>query len=261
MKKYNDRKSQLIIICLFVALIAATFLMTLIKADSEKKAAVNMDAPLQAAFQESNATFTMITAQGWAEIDNVFHDGEELFSFYESMKEVIGDDDLLSLDEYDDEAYAGITVYGVTEQGYDLDLVLQSMGDQEDGNDTYLIVNLTDTSSVSNLNEIETYLSTLFASVSSDAAPSLLIEGKYDELKSKREKKKIAKAIFRALDGDVEEKVSGDGYVSYSGYTDLIDQSVTSDDHEVNLQVALSDDEEDQCTLIYIGSPVVFSDF
>lgn len=261
MAKYNNRRNQMIVIGLFIALIACTFLMTLMKMPSSEEAAAGVDTPLLTAFKESNADFTRITAQGWSQIDNVFHDGEELFSFYESIREVLGDDDLLSLDEYDDDAYAGITVFGNTEQGYDLDLVLQSMADEDAGNETYIIVNLTDEIDVHDIDEVDTYLDTIFASVSSTSDPSLLIEGKYEELKSKREKKKIAKAIFKALDGKIEEKVSDDGYISYSGYTELIADSITSDNHKINLQVALSDDEENQSTIIYIGSPVVFSDF
>lgn len=261
MQKVYDRKALLFIIGLFVAVVAATFLMALYKADNAKETATNLDVPLLAAFQESNAGFTSITAQGWAELDHVFHNGEELFSFYESMKEVIGSDDLLSVDEYDDEGYAGITVYGTTAQGYNLDMVLQSMADEEGGGNTYVIVNLTDKASASDLGDIQTYLGKVFSSVSAQKDLSLLIEGKYDDLLSKREKKKITKAIFKALDGDIEEKVAGDGYTSYSGYTSLIENNVTSGDHKVNLQVALSDNEEDGYTSIYIGSPVVFSDF
>jgi hypothetical protein len=261
MTKNNYRKNQLIVIGLFVALIACTFLMTLMKNPSAEETAVGVDAPLLTAFKESNADFTRITAQGWSQIDDVFHDGEELFSFYESIKEVLGDDDLLSIDEYDDESYAGITVFGNTEQGYDIDLVLQSMADEDAGNETYLILNLTDEQNMNDLVDVNAYLETIFAAVSTESAPSLLIEGSYDELKSKREKKKIAKAIFRALDGKVEEKISDDGYISYSGYTDLIAESITSGNHKINLQVALSDNEENQSTIIYIGSPVVFSDF
>lgn len=261
MAKYNNRRNQLIVIGLFVALIACTFLMTLLKLPSAEKTSTVADTPLLTAFKESGADFTRITAQGWCQIDNVFHDGEELFTFYESIKEVLGDDDLLSLDEYDDQSYAGITVFGNTEQGYDIDLVLQSMADVDAGNETYLIVNLADENDVHDIEAVGTYLDTIFAAVSQESDPSLLIEGKYDELKSKREKKKIAKAIFKALDGKIEEKISDDGYVSYSGYTSLISNSITSDNHKINLQVALSDDEEDQATIIYIGSPVVFSDF
>ncbi|HMM06258.1 MAG TPA: YwmB family TATA-box binding protein [Clostridiales bacterium] len=261
MAKYNNRKNQLIVIGLFIALIACTFLMTLMKLPSAEEASAVVDKPLLTAFKESEADFTCITAQGWCQIDTVFHGGEELFSFYESIKEVLGDDDLLSIDEYDDQSYAGITVFGNTEQGYEMDLVLQSMADEASGSETYLIVNLSDEQDVRDIDEVDTYLGTIFAAVSSKSEPSLLIEGEYDELKSKREKKKIAKAIFKALDGKIEEKISDDGYVSYSGYTELISNSITSDNRKINLQVALSDNEQDQSTIIYIGSPVVFSDF
>ena len=80
-------------------------------------------------------------------------------------------------------------------------------------------------------------------------------------MKSTREKKQIAKKVFRVLNGKIGEKADGDNYISFSGYSDAIEHSVSSGSHDVNLQVALSDNEEEGCTHIYIGTPVVFSDF
>ena len=88
-----------------------------------------------------------------------------------------------------------------------------------------------------------------------------MLEGTYDELKSGREKKSIAKKIFRVLNGKIEEKIKEDDYISYSGYTDVFSVSVASEDHPINLQAALSDNEEEESTHLYLGTPVVFSDF
>ena len=63
------------------------------------------------------------------------------------------------------------------------------------------------------------------------------------------------------MEGDVAEKVSDGSDVSFSGFSEHLGSGVTSGRHTVNLQTALSDNEEEGRTHIYIGSPVVFSDF
>ena len=88
-----------------------------------------------------------------------------------------------------------------------------------------------------------------------------MIEGAYDEIKSTREKKNIAKKIFRVFNGEIEEKIKEDDYLSYSGYTEQFSYSVNSGDHSINLQAALSDNEEEGRTHLYLGTPLVFSDF
>ncbi|MGM9566812.1 MAG: YwmB family TATA-box binding protein, partial [Clostridia bacterium] len=181
--------------------------------------------------------------------------------YYENLRGLLGDDDLLSFDEYDDEGYAGFTISGVTEQGYQLNLVVQSLGDRSTGNETYMIVELVDENSIRHLNDMRSYMEKLFSFASVEVKPSYMLEGSYDELKSSREKKSIAKKIFRVFNGEIEEKIKEDDYISYSGYTDAFAYSVESADHPINLQVALSDNEEEKSTHLYLGTPVVFSDF
>ena len=59
----------------------------------------------------------------------------------------------------------------------------------------------------------------------------------------------------------IEEKIKEDDYLSYSGYTEQFSYSVNSGDHSINLQAALSDNEEEGRTHLYLGTPLVFSDF
>lgn len=223
--------------------------------------ASRQEADLSVAFQESGAEYVSLRAQCWEQIDTEFHDGKDLALMYENIRLVLGDDDLLTFDEYDDEGYAGFSVSGVTEHGYVLNIVVQSLGHRNTEDETYIIAEIVDDRDSADLDGVRDYLKEIFAAVSCECEPSLMIEGVYEEILSQREKKRTAKRIFSLMEGKIEEKISDDDYVSYSGYTEMFPYSVTSDDHAVNLQAALSDNEEENATHIYLGTPVVFSDF
>lgn len=261
MFKRTMRKSDLIILGLSFCIVLSAIAFGVWQGTSSSAVSSSVKPSLETAFQESGAEFLSLSAQCWAQIDSKFHDGQDLAYYYENLRDLLGDDDLLSFDEYDDEGYAGFTISGVTEQGYQLNLVVQSIGDRNTEDETYIIVELLDENSLHHLDNMRSYMEKLFGFVAAKAEPSYMIEGVYDEMKSNREKKTVAKKIFRVLNGDIEEKIKDDDYISYSGYTDHFSYSVEADEHRINLQAALSDNEEEGRTHLYLGTPVVFSDY
>lgn len=261
MLKRTERKLDFMILGLSLCLVLFAVGFGIWQSASSSAVSSPIKPSLETAFQESGAEFLSLSAQCWTLIDAQFHDGQELARYYEELKGLLGDDDLLSFDEYDDEGYASFTISGVTEQGYQMNLVVQSLGDRNTEDETYMIVELTDEDNLYHLDDMRLYMEKLFSFVSAKIEPSYMIEGSYEEMKSNREKKSIAKKIFRVLDGHIEEKIKEDDYVSYSGYTDHFPYSVESDRHPINLQAALSDNEEEGRTHLYLGTPVVFSDF
>ncbi|MBQ2764403.1 MAG: YwmB family TATA-box binding protein, partial [Firmicutes bacterium] len=194
-------------------------------------------------------------------LDQTFHDGDDMALYYTNIAQVLGDDDLLTFDEYDDEGIAGFSIGGTTEHGYELNLVFQSLSDRNTEDETYLVAEVWDKSGHNDIHALQSFVREIYAAVNCRCDPYLMIEGKYDEILSKREKKRVSKNIFTLMEGDIEEKITDSGYVSFSGYTAHLSGGVRSDDHTINLQTALSDNDVDGSTHIYIGTPVVFSDF
>lgn len=216
---------------------------------------------LSTAFEESGANIVQISARSYELLDQTFHDGDDMAFYYTSIAQVLGDDDLLTFDEYDDKGIAGFSIGGTTEQGYELNLVFQSLGDRNTEDETYMVVEACDKSGTADAEELRTFVREIYAAVNCRCEPYLMMEGKYDDILSKREKKRISKRIFALMDGSIEEKISDGSYVSFSGYTSHLSGSMQADDHTINLQTALSDNEVDGSTHIYLGNPVVFSDF
>ena len=213
-----DRVILTVFSLIFVFVIAYAFWLN---ATDPVAVSSQMDADLSTVLEESGADFAEMSAQCWEQIDTEFHDGKDMALYYESIKEILGDDDLLSFDEYDDDGYAGFSVGGVTEQGYTLSLVVQSMGHRNTEDETYIIVEISDDRDSADEDEIRRYLDDIFAAVGLTCEPSFMIEGVYDEILSKREKKQAAKKVLKWMDAEIGDKISDGSYVSFSGYTEL----------------------------------------
>ena len=211
---------------------------------------------LSTAMAESGAQCIATSARCWETIDG----NADLDTALQTLRTILGDDDLLSFEEYDDQGYTGFSVRGTTAQGFQLDLIMQTIGEGE-YKETYLIVEASEKGGDGNIDSLRDFLSELCTALGMGCDPSFMIEGEYPEILSKREKKAVAKRIFRTMEGEVTEKVSDASYVSFSGLSEHLGSGVASGKHNVNLQTALSDNEEESRTHIYIGSPVVFSDF
>lgn len=258
-----SKKTDYIILGIFAAIVIIAIVYGLLSAGTpESKAASSpTELSVSTAFRESGAELVQTSARCWELLDNEFHTANEMSAYYESIREVLGDDNMLTFEEYDDKGYIGFSAAGVTDQGYHLNLVMQSMGERNTEDETYLIAELTDKSDNGNIDELRRSMERIFSAVNSSAEPSFMIEGKYDKILSKREKKRISKNIFTLMEADIEDKVSDGSYLSYSGYTKNLPENHTVNNRPINLQTALSDNEEEESTYIFIGTPVVFSDF
>lgn len=258
-----SKKTDYIILGIFglIVILAIVYGLRSFGTTNTKATASSTELSIATAFRESGAESVQTSARCWELLDNEFHTANEMSAYYESIREVLGDDNMLTFEEYDDKGYIGFSAAGVTEQGYHLNLVLQSMGERNSEDETYLIAELTDKSDNCNIDELRRSMEQIFSAVNSSAEPYFMMEGKYDRLLSKREKKRISKNIFTLMEAKIEDKVSDENYLSYSGHTKNLPESHTVNNRSINLQTALSDNEEEESTHIFIGTPVVFSDF
>lgn len=74
-------------------------------------------------------------------------------------------------------------------------------------------------------------------------------------------KDKISKDMIHALEGRiVYENKDEDLYTVYA-YTGLLDEYITLEHSKINIQVAISYDEEIDCTKVYLATPIITQDW
>ena len=237
------------------------YALTVFLPEEERITSAFLKEPFETAYSESGAEMVSLSLRNWARLDKEFHDGADLAILYQDVRNVLGDDKNLSLEEYDDDGFTSIVIQGKAENGAELNLTLQSLKEGNDGSGTYLIAESRMSGGEMDLSLLDRYTASIFSAVHAEYNPSLVMEGKYGEVISKKEKRKIIKSVFAAVEGKIKEKVSDGNYLSCSGSSKNIAGGVKSGNHLINLQVVLSDNEEEGATYLYIGSPVVFSDF
>ncbi len=90
------------------------------------------------------------------------------------------------------------------------------------------------------------------------------VAGEVDGKLSDDEKEKLAAGLFASLGGGTvmsgSEKIWSDYYVAY-GYTSGISESRRINGKRINMNVAISYDEENDTTKVVMGSPLINSDF
>ncbi len=222
-----------------------------------------VESPFLAAFNASGANFKDVSVQAWVKTDGVFHDATELEEIYQKIAPEITpweEEDYLR-EDYADDTYASISLSGKTEEGFTLEFVLQSIKDDYEEDETYLIVKLTETSDYNKMTALEEKVEAIFKCIEAEPEMNTLLTAGYDKVLSKREKLKMAEMVFDAAGATIVEGVEENNYISKSGYVDGMRRSVDSDGKEINLQFALLDNEVDGETWLYLGTPLVFSEY
>ena len=213
------------------------------------------------AFYSSESDFSELTVQSWGKIDDRFRSSAELQQLYDKLKkELNAGGDLLS-ESYGDEIYSALTVRGYCAEGYYLELMLRSIGDDFEEDETYLIVNITETRDCTAATAIVGRAESLFSALDATAETNILIAATYDHLLTQREKVTVAKRVFADGGGEILESVEDGSYVSQSGFYPGLGEGVRSQGRNINLQIAIFDNESRSQSQFYIGTPLVFSEY
>ncbi|MDO4541757.1 MAG: YwmB family TATA-box binding protein [Bacillota bacterium] len=231
----------------------------------------NLDAPvptaaekkdiLVAAFEESGAAFQELTAQSWGKVGTGRENLPELEALYEKVVASLGEGAKVTIEEATEENYVGLSATGKTPQGYDINITLQSIKDNYEEDETYLIIDLHENLDSKEAAGIRQTAENCFAAVNAKGETSVLISGYFEHILNGEAKKALTTAVFASVGGESVETVDSGTYISDSGYCPGLPRSITANGQEINLQIALFDNEVQNQTGIFIGTPLIFSEY
>lgn len=73
---------------------------------------------------------------------------------------------------------------------------------------------------------------------------------------------KVCRQIFAACKGKIIEGVRGEGFISLTGWSDLIEGgSLSADGRKINLNLALRYSDYDKATRVWLGTPIIFTGY
>lgn len=258
-RRFWNKKMMLLIAAVMLIVILLAIVVYFLPRTAETTG--EADDILITAFENSGAVFSGVTAQSWGTLDATAKTLDDIKALYEKAIEVLGDQLSVETTTYKDDYNVGITAEGTTDDGYAVDLVIQSISSTEGTTETYLIVNLTEDQDLAAVPAIGKKAETLFEAVGGDGETSMLLSGEFNTILSMDEKKSVASLVFHSVGGEILEGVENETYLSQSGYCPGLPRSVTSNDQSINMQIAMFDNEVLDETCFYLGSPLVFSEY
>jgi len=226
-----------------------------------KPAVKIVSQPMQVAFQSSNAIFVETKLQGWAKINDHFSTKEELLSFGSQIEHILGLEDAIIREEVSDQGFNSLKVAGEISDKVTAEIIFQSLTDTNSKDETYLIINMVDSRGPGFLNLSKEKMGSAFRLFQQEPEINQLMIGFQDGKLSKKSYSDTISGIFSSVGGRISGEVEEENYFSSTGYVPNIEEKLKVGQKDINIQVAMSYDELENKTYIYIGSPLVYSDY
>ncbi|MEE0775686.1 MAG: YwmB family TATA-box binding protein [Bacillota bacterium] len=258
-RRFWNKKMTWLSVAVGLTVILLAFVVYFLPRTSET--ASGAEDTLITAFENSGAQFSGVTAQSWGTLPATATTLDDIKDLYTKALEVLGSQVRINTTTYKDDYNVGITAEGTTDDGYTVDLVIQSISDTDGTAETYLIVNLTEENDLAAVAAIGKKAESLFSAVGGAGETSLLLSGNFDTILTMKEKLSVSELVFHSVGGEILEGVENETYLSQSGYCPGLTRSVTSNGQTINMQIAMFDNEVVDETCFYLGTPLVFSEY
>ncbi|ATW25975.1 YwmB family TATA-box binding protein [Candidatus Formimonas warabiya] len=220
-----------------------------------------VDQPMQAAFESSKSVFSEVKLQGWAKVDEKFCSAPELDHYGGLVENILGAPASLTRERIADEGFHSLQLKGKLSQGQSVEIIFQSLQDKKKDDKTYLIINMVDTRGPESLDWSKEKMVAAFREFQKEPELNQLMVGFKPGKLTKSAYRTLINEIFSSIGGKISGGVEEENYISKTGYVPNIHDKLKVGSNDVNMQVAMSYNELENKTYIYIGSPLVFYDY
>ncbi|WFA08689.1 YwmB family TATA-box binding protein [Tissierella sp. Yu-01] len=198
------------------------------------------------------------------ELDNL---GNDLVKYFGLLGQEGAKNTELSADSYVkekiiDDSYRQINYFGFDKSSNPLTIIISSYLNEETGNgQTYLYINLIKKEQFNKINDIMIGVKNLFEKYERNVEITTCLIGYIDGKLSKTEINDISLKSLHNLSCKIVDEYEDSQLVSYTAYTESIEDYILAGDDRINLNVALRYNEYDNQTLIWIGTPIITSGY
>ncbi|HHT63322.1 MAG: YwmB family TATA-box binding protein [Bacillota bacterium] len=254
------KRKELFVTVLLATLIAIGVLINYYN-NSVDSAVKTVSQPMQVAFQSSKAIFVESKLQGWAKINDHFSSREELLGYGSQVEKAMGLQKNSIREEASDEGFNSLKIKGEITDKITVEIILQSLLDKKSQDETYLIINMVDYRGPEFLDLSKEQMRAAFEIFEQEPEINQLIIGYQKGKLEKKSYQNTISGIFASVGGRISGEIDEENYFSKTGYVPNIEEKLLVGRDEVNIQVAMAYDELENKTYIYIGSPLVYSDY
>lgn len=162
------------------------------------------------------------------------------------------------LEKIDEDTFKQVLIYGYNESKNPVTISITSYLDIDTKKgETYLFTNLIKTEKNFNNNDIIEGLKNIFAYYNRPLEITTCVVGRKDGEVNTKEFNNYIADLLRTYNIKIAEEYKDEYTMSYTGYTNLFENTIISGEKKVNFNLAMRYNEFEDMTYIWIGTPII----
>lgn len=258
-----DMLKKVCIALLMLAIICSITLQGSINISEEDGKAIAAEklVSLDAVFKASGCEWMQLNVNGWAMLN--YSDCP-----MDRMKEIV----LKAAEFFNLEAGYDIftnendfmrqaNISGITSEGDLVNVIIScelSSGRKEE---TYIVVDIISKDRNRQSKELVKRQEEFFESLAAEANISTTFTGTFAHEFNSKEQEKLCVGIFESVEGEISQVLNEDGLLSMAGYSPRIRNKLDTGEGAINLQVAMRYSSYWGKTFIWLGSPIITTEY
>jgi len=208
-------------------------------------------------------------------LTNSFLNVEELDNLGKEIIESIGligiemeintdiiDNEYYIKEEINDEDYKQVNYFRYDKDNNPLTVILSTyINSDNTKGETYLYINLIKKEYFLEINDIIVKIDNIFTEYNNHPEITTCLIGGFDGKLNEKELEKRGTNAIHKVNGKIVDVYKDKEMISYTAYTDYIENNIFAGEDRINLNVALRYNEYDDQTLIWIGTPIITSGY
>ncbi len=263
-KTFFQRTARALIIPTILLLpVFAAYYHTVASGANEKRAAGEGNL-LAEAFGGTGANFRKLDLQGWSQVNGRYTSAAEMQSMLKRFVSELGIEEAKTTTQIQTENSSYVlTKTGWLDPATHVTAIMRTRREPESHEDaeTYLIVGFSHFGTPKNYSLLRTKMVRAFQPIADDVQYSTIISGSMAKKIEVSEMQNMTKMAFEKAGAKIMESHADARMVSVTGYTPAILNRLTLGAKKVNINMAVRYDAVANNTLIYLGSPIITTEY
>lgn len=216
------------------------------------------------AFRNTGAGFKNMDIRGWAQLNNRYSSKDELQNVINQVVTGLhADIKKIKTSEQDNDNFISVIKSGWLDRQTYLTVITQTMRESGRGQngETYLIVGFSHFGAPENYRLLRNKMVGVFTPVKAEAHFSTIISGIMPKKIDAAEMQNLTKKVMEKAGAKIVENYADARMTSVSGFSPEIADRLTLGRKRVNINMAVRYDSVDKNTYVYIGSPIITTEY
>jgi len=231
-----------------------------ISGEEEKTVAIEKVISIDDVFKASNSEWMQVNVNGWAMInlsdvsmDNIQEIGLDAARYFE----------LKSYDVFKNENQfmKQVNINGLDFNGDVVNIIISSEVGSGDEDETYIVVDIVSRDQARSSSHMLEKQRKFFEELGTVPFISTTITGTFFEEYDENQMESICRKVFEGVGGEIAQIMKEDGIISMAGYSPHMENAIRAGGDFINLQVAIRYSPYWGKTYIWVGNPVITTEY